>query len=168
MLAHGHITDAPVYLEDRSLVGFCKEFNVPDLESTMIEHETLGSIGVLKLPRRGLSALDGSMTLAFADPEFLSIVSNPTKAAQFQMHSKLDVFNALGLDTDRSTTLVTHVTAWFGKSAFPGGKKAEAGEHAADFSVTKIVQRDIRAEVPIVEIDLFANIYNVLGKPVWP
>lgn len=167
MLQYGQITDAPVYLNDKSLVGHCEEFNIPEIETQMIEHETLGSIGVMKLPRRGLSALEGSMMMSFADPEFLSITSNPRKAAVFQVHSKLDVSNALGLDEENSTTIVTHVTALFSKSAFPGAKK-EAGKHSADFTVTRLMQRDIKSSTPIVEIDLFANIYKVNGEDVWP
>ena len=96
MLQHAQITDAPVYLDDKSLVGLCKEFMIPELETQQLEHETLGSIGVLKLPRRGLSAVEGSILMDFAEPEFLGITSNPRKAAVFQIHSKLDVFNALG------------------------------------------------------------------------
>lgn len=168
MLKNGQITDAPVYLDDKSLVGLCEEFNIPELENSQIEHETLGSIGVLKLPRRGLSAIEGSLIMAFPEPEFLAITSNPRKAARFQLHSKLDIFDAMGLDEANSTTLVTHVTALFSKTAFPNGKKAEAGKHNADFSVTKIMQRDINSSTPIVEIDLFANIYKVNGEDVWP
>lgn len=168
MLQYGQITDAPVYLNDKSLVGHCEEFNIPEIETQMIEHETLGSIGVMKLPRRGLTGLDGSLIMSFAEPEFLGITSNPRKAAVFQVHSKLDVFNAEGLDEANSTTLVTHVTALFHKSAFPGGKKAEAGKHSADFSVTRLMQRDINSSTPILEIDFFANIYKVNGEDVWP
>lgn len=168
MLKHGQITDAEAYLDDNSLIGICKEFNVPELENTQIEHETLGSIGVLKLPRRGLSAVEGSLTMAFAEPEFLAITSNPRKAARFQLHSKLDIFDAMGLNESASTTLVTHVTALFHKTAFPSGKKGEAGEHSAEFSVTKLLQRDIASSTPIVEIDFFANIYKVNGEDVWP
>ena len=168
MLQHAHITDAPVYLDDKSLVGFCTEFNIPEIETTQIEHESLGSIGVMKLPRRGLSAVEGSMVLKFAEPEFLTITSNPRKAARFQVHSKVDVFDAMGLDETNSTTIVTHVTALFHKSAFPGSKKAEAGAHNAEFSVTKLMQRDINSSTPIVEIDFFTNIYKVNGEDVWP
>ena len=169
MLQHAQITDAEVYLDDKSLVGFCKEFNLPEIESTQVEHETLGSVGVLKLPRRGLSALEGSMVMSFADPEFLGITSNPRNAARFQLHSKLDAFDALGLNEDNSTTLVTHITALFHKSAYGGLKKDDgASEHTAEFSITKIMQRDVNASTPIVEIDLFANIYKVNGEDVWP
>lgn len=168
MLRHAHITDAPVYLDDKTLLGLCKEFSIPEIETTQIEHETLGSIGVMKLPRRGLSGIEGSMTMHFAEPEFLAIAANPRKAARFQIHSKVDVFDAMGLDEGNSTTIVTHVTALFHKSAFPAAKKGEAGEHSAEFSVTKLMQRDIASSTPIVEIDLFANIYKVNGENVWP
>lgn len=168
MLSHAQITDAPIYLDDKSLVGFAKELNIPELETQQLEHETLGSIGVLKLPRRGLSAIEGDILMDFADPEFLAITSNPRKAARFQVHSKLDVFNAMGLDEENSTTIVTHITALFHKTKFPAAKKAEAGEHAAEFSITKLMQRDIKSSTPIVEIDFFANVYRVNGENVWP
>ncbi len=168
MLQFGQITDAPVYLEDKSLVGHCEEFGIPDVENTQIEHETLGSIGLMKLPRRGLSAIEGSMTMSFADPEFLTRASNPRKALKFQIHSKVDVFNAMGHDEEYSTTLVTHVTALFHKRDFPDAKKAEAGKLKLDFSVTQFMQRDIKSSTPILEVDFFANIHKVNGENAWP
>ncbi len=168
MLQHAQITDAHVYMEDNSLAGICKEFSIPEIEVSQIEHETLGSIGVMKLPSRSLASLEGSLTVSHPDPAFLAIVSNPRKAARFQLHSKLDAFHAMGLDEENSTTIVTHVTALFHKSAFPAAKKGEAGEYTAEFSVTRLMQREYRSQTPIVEIDLFAGIHKVNGQDVWP
>lgn len=168
MLGHGQITDAHVYMNDNQMIGLCDEFNVPDLENKQIEHETLGSIGVLSLPARSLAGLGGDMKMSFPEPEFMAITSNPRKAHSLQLHSKLDVFDAGGLNEDLSTTLVTLVTLMFKKRAFPTSKKGENGQYTADFSVTRLVQRDIRANVPIVEIDLFKQIHRVMGENVWP
>ncbi len=169
MLPNAQITDAPVYLDDKSLVGICEEFTIPELEIGQIEHSTLGSIGTFKLPARGqLTPTDGSMILLSPDPELITLSSNPRKAVRFQLHSKVDVFNAMGLDEEKSTTLVTHVTALFYKRIFPAGKRGEAGKYTGEFSVTQLMQRDINSETPIVEIDFFANIYKVNGENVWP
>ena len=80
MLQYGQVTDAPVYLEDKELLGVCNEFNIPELESGTVEHDTLGSVGVLMLPRRGLSGLTGSIKLQFPEPEMVSTFSRPNKA----------------------------------------------------------------------------------------
>ncbi len=169
MLPHAHITGAEVYLDDRSLVGICEEFSIPDLEVGQVEHSTLGSIGTFKLPARGqLTPADGSMILLSPDPELITLSSNPRKAVRFQLHSKVDAFDALGLDEEKSTTIVTHVTALFYKRMFPGGKNGEAGKYTGEFSVTRLMQRDIQSETPIVEIDFFANIYKVNGEDAWP
>ena len=174
MLANAHITDAPVYLEgDKSLLGICEEFNVPELEVGQIEHSTLGSIGMFKLPGRGnLAPTDGSMILISPDPELITLSSNPRKAVRFQLHSKIDAFDALGLVEETSTTIVTHVTALFHKRIFPSGKRgqanSEAGKYTGEFSVTQLMQRDIASSTPIVEIDFFANVYKVNGEHVWP
>lgn len=168
MLRYAQITDAPLYLGDNELVGMVDEFSVPELESDTIEHDTLGAIGVLKLPSRGLNALEGSITLTHPEPEFLAMTANPNKARMFQLHSKLDVFNEDGFDEAKSTTLVTIVRANFTKQAFPAGKKKEGGKFTADFTVTRLVQRLFSEQTPLVEIDLFARIYKVNGANVWP
>ena len=168
MLQHAHITDAPLYLEDKSLRGIAEEFNVPELEVGRVEHNTLGSIGLFKLPSRGdLQPTDGSLVILSPDPELITLTSNPRKALRFQLHSKVDAFDAMGLDEEASTTIVTHVTALFHKRIFPSGKK-EAGKYTGDFSITQLMQRDINSSTPIVEIDFFANIYKVNGEDVWP
>lgn len=169
MLGHAQITDAEIYLGDKSLVGICEEFNLPDLEIGQIEHSTLGSVGVFKIPARGqLQPTDGSMVLISPDQELITLSANPRKAVQFQLHSKVDAFDAMGWNIDSSTTIVTHVTALFYKRVFPSGKRGEAGKYTADFSVTRLMQRDFNSATPIVEIDLFSNIYRVNGEDVWP
>ncbi|WP_420011006.1 phage major tail tube protein [Tateyamaria sp.] len=169
MLANAHITDAPVYLDDKSLLGICEEFNVPELEIGQVEHSTLGSVGTFKLPGRGnLTPTDGSMILLSPDPELITLSSNPRKALRFQLHSKVDAFDAMGLVEEKSTTIVTHVTALFYKRIFPSGKRGEAGKYTGEFSITRLMQRDINSSTPIVEIDFFANIYKVNGEDFWP
>ncbi len=168
MLQYGQVTDAPVYLEDKELLGICNGFTIPEMESRMIEHDTLGSVGVLMLPARGLSGLPGSIKLMFPEPQMVSTFARPNKAAKFQVHQKIDVFDSDGLNEERSDTLITHVKALFNKSAFAEVKKGEAQEATGDFSATYLMQRLTSSDVPLVEIDLFANIYKVNGEDVWP
>lgn len=168
MLQYGQVTDAPVYLEDKELLGVCNEFNIPELESGTVEHDTLGSVGVLMLPRRGLSGLTGSIKLQFPEPEMVSTFSRPNKAAKFQVHQKIDVFGPDGLDEEQSTTLVTHVRALFTKNAFAAVKKGEGQEDTGEFTCTYLMQRVTGSETPLVEVDLFANLYQVNGEDVWP
>jgi len=168
MLQYGQVTDAPVYLEDKELVGVCNEFNIPEIESGTVEHETLGSIGVLMLPRRCLSALQGSIKLIFPEPEMVTIFSHPNKPVRFQVHQKIDVFDSDGLNGEKSTTLVTHVKAMFMKNSFSAVAKGGDQEDTGEFSCTAFSQRLIDVEVPLVEVDLFARIYKINGEDVWP
>lgn len=168
MLRYGQVTDAPVYLEDKELLGICNEFNIPELESGTVEHDTLGAVGVLMLPRRGLNGLTGSIKLQFPEPEMVAMFSRPNKAAKFQVHQKIDVFDADGLNEEKSETLITHVKALFTKNAFASVKKGEAHEDTAEFTCTAFMQRLTSSDVPLVEVDLFANIYKVNGEDVWP
>lgn len=168
MLPHAQITDAELYYDDKSLIGIAKEFSIPALETGHIEHETLGSVGVLKLPRRGLSALDGSMMLQLEEPEIARQMLRPNKAMALQLHAKIDAFNSFGHDEENSTVLVTHVRAMFGKIEPGDYKKGEAMAFNGEFSTTYFMQRVTNSETPLVEIDLFANIYKVNGEHVWP
>lgn len=168
MLHHAQTTDAPVYLEDKSLFGISSEFQIPEIESTVIEHKSLGSLGVIGMPARGLKLLEGSIKLGFPEPSMAARMSNPNKALPFQVHQKLDVFNSFGLDEGNSTTLVTHVRAMFKKNAFSAVKSGEAVEDTGEFTTAYIMQRLIDDSTPLVEIDLFAQVYKIQGENVWP
>lgn len=168
MLQYGKVSDAPVYLEDKELLGICNGFTIPEIESGTIEHDTLGSVGVLMLPQRGINGLSGSIKLMFPEPTMVSTFARPNKAARFQVHQKIDVFDADGLNEEKSDTLITHVKALFNKSAFAEVKKGEAQEATGEFHATYLMQRLTSSDVPLVEIDLFANIYKVGGEDVWP
>lgn len=165
---HGQFTDAEVYLGSNELVGLVDEVNIAELEPIRLEHDTLGSIGVLSLPRRGLNVMNGSMVFDYPDPDMMAMTYHPNKAWEFQLHSPLDRFDSGGLNREASTKLITLITVIFTKAAFPVSKKDTDGKHKADFTTTKVLQRDARNETPIVEIDLMARIYNVMGEPVWP
>ncbi|NRB19393.1 MAG: hypothetical protein HRU33_17950 [Rhodobacteraceae bacterium] len=101
----------PCYATDRAptlksilqinlLLGIASACNIPELETSQLEHRTLGSVGVPKLPRRGLSALEGSIKLGFPEPELVALCSKPRKAVSFQVHQKLDIFKSFCLDED--------------------------------------------------------------------
>lgn len=168
MSHRGQITDSPLYWGDKSMIGMCDEFASIEMENKTIEHETLGSVGVLILPTRGLSALTGSMTLSYPDPEFVAATARPNLAQTFQLHNKLDLFNVQGFDAEKSTTIVTGVVAQFTKRAWPTSKKGENAQYTVDFSINKMWQRDIRSNAYLMELDLFANTHKVMGENVWP
>lgn len=168
MLQHGQITDAEVYSEQSSLWGICDSFDVPEIENGTYEHNTLGSIGVLKMAKRGaIQALEGVMTLNHPEPDLMRLTSNPRQMAKFQLHQRLDIFGQDGLDETTSTTLITHVSVMFPKRASPAASK-EDGKYTADFIAYRFMQRLTSEETPIVEYDFFTRTYNVDGKPVWP
>lgn len=168
MLRNAQITDAEVYFNETGLVGVAATCDLPQLEATQIDHETLGSVGVLQLPARGLSALTGTLMLEYPEPELLAWSYNPAISALIQLHEPLDVFDPDGIDRDRSTKLVTVMRCRAVNNEASQGKKREKRTHSIPFTATSFVQRIYTEAVPLVEIDLFRNVHKVNGQNVWP
>lgn len=169
MLRHTQITDAEAYFGEEGLVGVSSTVDIPSLETTQIEHETLGSVGVLKLPARGLSALDCTIELMYPEPEVLAWSYDPTSSVLWQFHEPLDVFGADGgIDRDRSTKLVTLMRLKPSNNEASQLKKREGRKLTITAHATTFLQRIYTEQQPLVEIDLIANVHKVGGRSVWP
>ena len=169
MLRHTQITDAEVYFGETGLVGVSATVDIPSLETAQIEHETLGSVGILQLPARGLAALNVTIELMYPEPELLAWSYDPTASELFQFHEPLDVFGADGgIDRDRSTKLVTICRLKPSNNEAGQMKKREARKHTISATATSFLQRVYTEQTPLVEIDLMANIHKVRGRNVWP
>lgn len=164
----GQITNADLYLNGEDVKGRVKEFSPGDIGHTEVEHKALGMIGVLKLPGRPVEAIDGKISFDWLDEALERVLMNPTKRHVIQMHSYVDVFDADGLNAEKSHTLVTHVGFHVIKRSGLTAKlgDAMAGEHA--ITITSFSQKVYGDSTPIVEFDIFAGIYKVNGEDVWP
>lgn len=164
----GHITNADVYMDAARLVGRIKEFEIPEVGHKMVEHEALGSIGVLELPSRALEALKAKIVFSYLDVEVERRVLNPTRVIKWQLHSHVDVFGAAGRDAERSHKLISSVGLMFSKSGGLSHTLGEAVNRELEASVTVLIQKTTNSDVPVFEYDLFAGIYRVNGEDVWP
>lgn len=164
---HGQITNSEVYFEDKTLVGICAEFNVPEIEWGTVDHETLGQVAVFKAPSRALQALEGSMKWQFPEPELLEMAYNPTIVYPFMLHSKVDILTEDGFTSDSSYTLVTTAAVMFTKAAMGASKLGDLMDEELDFTCVRLSQRVHDSNRQIFAVDIFANTLNVGGKAVW-
>lgn len=168
MYAHAHITNADTYLDDNSLVGIVREFTIPSIEMTMVDHETLGAVAVFSAPSRAIQAMEASIEFQSIDADISRRILNPTVAVAFQLHQHVDVWGADGLDRDRSHRLVTHVKLLFSGHEYGGAVLGDLAGHTATASCIYLRQRASKSNTSIIEIDVLKQIYRVDGKAVWP
>lgn len=164
----GQITNADLYQNGTDIKGRAAELDLGEIGHTEVEHKALGMIGVLKLPGRPVEAIEGKLTLEWLDEGLQSALLNPTRTIRFQLHSYVDIFNADGLDTEQSHTLITHIGALPMKRGGMSGKLGEQMGADHTLSITQFSQKVYGEAVPIIEFDAFNGIYNINGEPVWP
>ena len=164
----GQITQSDCYINEVDVCGRVAELDMGEIAHAEIEHQTLGMIGVLKLPGRPVQAIDGKITFEWLDEEVSRKILNPTKVHKLQLHSYVDVFDGEGLNSGQSHTLITHIGFQMMKT---GGRTAKLGENLGqehDISISSFKQSVYGAETPIIEYDGWNNIYRINGEEVWP
>lgn len=165
---NGQITQADCYINEVDVCGRVAELDLGEISHTEVEHQTLGMIGILKLPGRPVEAIEGKITFEWLDEEVSRSILNPTKMHKLQLHSYVDVFDAEGLSREKSHTLVTHLGFQTMKT---GGRTAKLGENLGqehDISISVFKQSVYGADTPIIEFDAWNNIYRINGEDVWP
>ncbi|CUX69323.1 MULTISPECIES: phage major tail tube protein [Agrobacterium] len=164
----GQITQSDCYINEVDVCGRVAELDMGEIAHAEIEHQTLGMIGVLKLPGRPVQAIDGKITFEWLDEEVSRNILNPTKVNKLQLHSYVDVFDGEGLNSNQSHTLITHIGFQMMKT---GGRTAKLGENLGqehDISISSFKQSVYGGETPIIEFDAWSNIYRINGADVWP
>ncbi|WCK24624.1 phage major tail tube protein [Agrobacterium pusense] len=164
----GQITQSDCYVNEVDVCGRVAELDMGEIAHAEIEHQTLGMIGVLKLPGRPVQAIDGKITFEWLDEEVSRNILNPTKVHKLQLHSYVDVFDGEGLNRNQSHTLITHIGFQMMKT---GGRTAKLGENLGqehDISISSFKQSVYGGETPIIEFDAWNNIYRINGEDVWP
>lgn len=164
----GQITNGDILINETDVAGRIDELDLGEIAHKDVEHETLGMIGVISLPGRGLESIKGKIKFGWLDAETERTIINPTKFTKLQIHSYVDVMGPDGLDIEKSHTLVTHLTYSMIKKGGTTAKLADKMGVEHDISIHSFSQKVYGDTVPIIEIDLFAQIYNVNGEPVWP
>lgn len=163
----GQITDADCYINDVHVCGRVAEFDMGEIAHQEITHSALGMVGVLALPGRPVQAIKGKITFQWLDDQVSRDIINPTKMNRLQLHSFVDVFDENGLNAGASHTLVTHLGFQVLKT---GGRSQKLGTQmgqAHDISISTFQQKIYGGQVPIVEFDVWNNIYRINGADVW-
>jgi len=164
----GHITQADVYINGNRFIGRVKEFEIPEFGHKMVTHEALGMIGILELPSRAVEALKGKIIFDYIDYEADQMVLNPTKVHYWQLHSYVDVFDAGGLNADKSHRRIVTVGVMFAKSNGLSIKLGENVERELEVSVVSLIDKVSIVATPLLEYDVFNGIYRINGVSVWP
>lgn len=164
----GHITNSYLYLDDNQLTGRVKEFKLGEIGYKMVSHEALGQIGVAELPSRAMNALKATLDLHYPDLELDARLKNPTKACKFTLNSYLDIFEAEGLDENKTGRFISTITTFPAKKGETSFKVGEAASTSYELQVVALVQKFSNSSIPIFEYDLFNGIHRINGKDVWP
>jgi len=167
MKRHGQTTNSELYWDDNTLWGVASEFGGVEIEHTTFDHETLGSIAIFSAPARPIKAMNTKLKGQFLEPDISRGLLSATKTLTFQLHADVDVANPDGFDEDESYKLITYVRALCTKYKADDAKLGDGLGFEADLTVHYLMQRVHTDQTPIVEIDLFANKYEVGGVPVW-
>lgn len=164
----GQITQSDCYINEVDVCGRVAELDMGEIAHQEVEHQTLGMIGILKLPGRPVQAIEGKISFEWLDEEVSRAILNPTKMHKLQIHSYVDVFDGEGLSSDQSHTLITHIGFQMMKT---GGRTAKLGENLGqehDISISTFKQSVYGGDTPIIEFDAWNNIYRINGEDVWP
>jgi phage tail tube protein FII len=164
----GSITNADVLMNGIDVAGRVKGVDLGDVGHEEIEHKTLGSIGVLKLPTRALSPIEATSKYEWLDPDLKRQVLLPTKTHDLQLHQYVDVSGPDGLDLTKSHQLVTHVGFRSLKTKQGESSLGEGVEMEQNWSIVKIIQKVFGEEDAIMEFDFFNGVHKIDGKDVWP
>lgn len=157
----GKITNANVYINGQNLIGMVKEFDAPSIVQKMTEHEALGMLGTLELPS-GIEKMEAKAVWSSIYPDALAIVANPFAALNMQVRASREVYNANGRSAEQK--VVIFMTATCQDLPLGNYRRHEVVELESNFNVTAC-----RIEIdntPVVEFDVFANIYKVNGVDI--
>ena len=164
----GSVTNGDILLNGIDIAGRVLEFDFGDFSYEEVEHKTLGTIGVIKLPSRSIEAIEQTIKYEYLEPALKRELMNPRKTHKLQIHQYVDVSGPDGLDLEASHMLVTHIGFRVIKTKRGSAKLGENVELEQTISVTSFIENVYGEELPILEYDFFAKIHKINGKDVWP
>ena len=164
----GSTTNADILINGVDLAGRVMELDLGDFGYEEVEHTTLGMIGIIKLPSRAVSAIEGTIKFEYLDPELKRQLQNPTITHKLQLHQYVDVSGSDGLDVNASHVLVQHVGFRVLTTKKGTSKLGEAVEMEQSISILSFTEKVYGEETPILEYDVFNRIHKVNGEDVWP
>ncbi len=164
----GQITDSDCYINEVDVCGRVAELDLGEIGHAEIEHQTLGMIGVLKLPGRPVQAIEGKISFEWLDEEVSRSILIPTKIHKLQLHSYVDVFDGEGRSSTLSHTLITHIGFFDDEDGWTHCQAWREPRQEHDISISSFKQSVYGGDTPIIEFDAWNNIYRINGEDVWP
>lgn len=151
------ITNANIYANGESLLGFAEEINLPELKALTADHKGLGLYGQ-KAFVSGMDKMEGSIKWNSFYPEAIAFFGDFTKIHDLQIRSSVEVWEA-GAKTE--VPLVIFVQAQFTQFPLGAFKQNENVEVNTNFIATYFRMEFDGVEQ--IEYDATANIYRVQG-----
>lgn len=165
----GHTSTADVYVEGNRLAGRIAEFTLDKIGYKQVTHESLGMVGAVELPSRGLEPLKAKIKFQWLETELMLKTALPNRAVGFMFEKFVDVFDQTGLVTASGYRILTNVQLLFAEENFDAFK---LGDDAIGREVACSV---IRLSVKSTETDQFIREYapmeginRVNAVDVWP
>jgi Bacteriophage tail tube protein len=152
------ITNANVYLNGVDLLGRAEEVELPQPKLVMVEHKGLGLYGKAKLPA-GLDEMTAKIKWASLYPEVLPAAFSPMQSSRIMVRADMQQWQSGGLAAE--IPVVALMTALFHE--MPGFKVVKHENSESESGLTVYYYQLLLAGVAQCEIDVFANIYKVLG-----
>ena len=155
------ITNANVYMNGASLLGRAEEVQCPVIKHKFTEFKALGLVGSPEF-FSGIEKMEAKIKWNSFYDDVLGLVANPINAIQLQVRSSLETYTSSGRTAEQA--VVCYMTAT--PKDFPLGnfKQHDNVEMETNFSIT-YCKLEIGG-LPILEIDILANIYKVKGVDI--
>ena len=155
------LTNANVYLDGGSFLGQAMEVELPKITQVMAEHSALGMIAKFEIPS-GVDKMEGKISWNSFYPAAMLKVADPTASVKMQVRASLETHTSDGRTAQ--VPCVAFMTVQFKEIPLGNYKQHENVELESALNVLA-VRLEINSQ-PIVELDVFANIYKVNGVDI--
>ena len=153
------VYNARIYINGNDLAGKAKEVDLPKIKPKFTDISGLGLYGEAEVPI-GMEKMEARLLMNSVYPEFVKIVSNPRKQATIIVRSSMTGFSQDGVQYEKP--LKAELRGFFKESDVGKFKQGDSTEAEATMSVNYF-KLELDGQ-PVVEVDVFNNIYKVEGE----
>lgn len=165
----GQTSNVDVYVEGNRHMGRVAEFKLDKLGYKQITHESLGMVGEVELPSRGMNAIKAKIKFQWLETEMLLKTALPNRAVPFMFEKFVDIFDQTGLVVESGYRILTNVSLLFAEETFDAFKLGDdAVGREIDCSVIRLSVKSTETDQFIREYAPMEGINRVNGKDVWP
>ncbi|MGG6295299.1 phage major tail tube protein [Leptolyngbya sp. AN02str] len=153
------LEDAVCWLDGRSLAGYVKEIELPEIKWATVEHEALGMVGTPEYPVR-IEAMECTITWSEFYEELALASADPFKPVRLQFRANMAQYGTEGKIGDR--LMKVDLTGRFKENSLGSFKSGEAGEFETMMVCTYVKQHFNGRD--ILEVDVNIPLYRVNGE----